>query len=256
MLTPLSSPWVNRILGALLASSWLFPIAACAAPLPRPVPDPRGGGAGGWGDPVAWEPVPGEPQPGGQPPGGSDAADSPEAAAAVIDAIWRRDWNRYFPGSYLSPAVYGPYDESSDIECGGEPAPMNNAFYCPDGPYIAWDPNYLQGGGRNARLFAFKVEAHEYAHSVQDQAGDPYVSEAPELQADCLAGAVTAVAVQDGSLTLQQGDAEALVAAIEDTGDPSAWAGDPAAHGSGDERVQSFVLGFSHGVPACLPESR
>src|ERR687894_2198819 len=90
------------------------------------------------------------------------------------------------------------------------------------------------------------VVAHELAHHAQLQMqklGIPGVESAPgtqmELEADCLAGVYANQAITE------PGGIEAALAALGEAGGPG--------HGSSQERVAAFELGYSTGEPAqCL----
>jgi predicted metalloprotease len=140
--------------------------------------------------------------------------------------------------------------------CGGEPVGMDNAFAClPDG-YIAWDAAWVADGYAIDDSFVYVMAAHEIAHTVQHEVDPSLLSAGPgELQADCLAGATLAGAVDDGVLAFEQDDAQGLVDVFEYLGDAKEW-GRPGDHGTGRQRVEAFHLGLTGGVGACMPTAR
>ncbi|MEX2237843.1 MAG: neutral zinc metallopeptidase [Dehalococcoidia bacterium] len=167
-------------------------------------------------------------------------------------------WGQVFPevfGLEWEPVeIFGPYYSEGDVDCAGEAAVLNNAFYCPVGDFIAWDepslllPYYLNIGDFGAAL----VLAHEYGHAVQARLG--IVAEftiQTELQADCFAGAWALSADEAG--ILEEGDLEEGFETLYSIADPDGvdWT-DPNAHGSAEERIDAFALGFDSGAEACF----
>ena len=169
-------------------------------------------------------------------------------------------WRATLPslgGSYRPLAGYTYYrsDQGGGPTCGGQPAPPNNAFYCPAGDFIAWDesglmiPYYVQGGDFAASF----VLAHEFGHAMQARL--PRTEQAGvlrELQADCFAGAWSRWVSERG--LLDPGDLDeatlAVFAARDVPGTP--WT-DPRAHGSGFQRTRAFGDGFEADVQECYP---
>jgi predicted metalloprotease len=197
-----------------------------------------------------------------------------EQLAATIEDL--QDWwddelqarfdERYEP---LTRSELIPYDED-DVPppCGYGPMDYEeiaeNAFYCPLGPYLAWDeeelfPYLYEEYGPFAISF---VLAHEWAHVAQDQAG--YFGDEgdeqllptilTELQADCFAGAWTRH-VYDGEspeLLADDGDLQVALGALLYVRDPPGTSvRDPAAHGVGFDRVNAFQEGFDEGGARC-----
>ncbi|MBP2704789.1 neutral zinc metallopeptidase [Microbispora sp. RL4-1S] len=146
--------------------------------------------------------------------------------------------------------AYNGYDGPS---CGAEPSVPNNAFYCPDGHFIAFDSVWLQelydqtGDGS-----VYVVIPHELGHAVQALLGTRFTFNVDrELQADCYAGATLGGLIQAGVLKEDEGDDGELLANLEAAGDPTdAW-WSPDAHGSPERRQSSFTQGFTGGVSAC-----
>jgi uncharacterized protein len=224
-------------------------VVGCAAP--APVYPPSGGGSGGdsWTEPERTPPI--EPPSGGGGPASEDAASETMDAVEVVDAFWTAHWSDYFTGTYQPPEVVGPYDESTMPLCGGEPLGTNNAAFCSDG-YIAWDAAWVARGYAVDDAFTWVMVSHEWAHAIQFQIDDALVFEAIELQADCIAGATLAGAVQEGWLTFEADDAEGLIKVFEMLGDDTEWQ-DSDDHGTAAERVDAFGIGHDNGVGACLP---
>src|SRR3954447_17452144 len=108
---------------------------------------------------------------------------------SLLEEYWRTTLpelgGRYRP---LHGYTYYRSDQGGGPTCGGEPAPPNNAFYCPAGDFIAWDetglmiPYYVQGGvfmggewgglitpywGGGGFFAASFFLAHEFGHAMQ-----------------------------------------------------------------------------------------
>ena len=65
-----------------------------------------------------------------------------------------------------------PYTEDGEVQCGGQPIGLNNAAYCSDGDFIAYDVNWAFGAFRQiGDAFIFYLLGHEYAHAVQARLG-------------------------------------------------------------------------------------
>ena len=173
------------------------------------------------------------------------------------------------------PAVYGvdftripderlvPYTSTTPPPaCGGTGTTdykevAGNAFYCPEGDFLAWDAEgLLPTLQRDFGEFAVAlVAAHELGHAVQARTGTSASSTIPlELQADCFAGAwarhATGTTGDTFDVTRRDLD-EALAGYLyfrDPTGtDPSA----EGAHGSAFDRMSAFTDGFSGGVQRC-----
>jgi predicted metalloprotease len=245
----MASPLINTrraLLGAVLAL-FLASASGCAAATPTGRPRTYDGGS--TNEP---EPIPG-PAPSAGPP---DAAfdEDMQAAVVVVDDFWATHWSDNFTGTYAPPRVHGDYDASPGLTCGGEPMPPDNAIYCPDGDFVAWDGSFMATHHASGDSFVYLTIAHEWGHAIQNRLDPSLVSEAREPQADCLAGAAVAGAIEDGQLTLETGDTEEMVAAFEFLGDAEPWT-DESSHGTAEQRLAAFELGASDGVAGCLPNS-
>ncbi|HEX3089163.1 MAG TPA: hypothetical protein VHQ23_10945, partial [Ilumatobacteraceae bacterium] len=122
------------------------------------------------------------------------------AAFSDIEAFWAQQFPAVY-GSELTPlsgGIYAAYPERSEPIPGcGTPETTyrdieDNAFYCVDGDFIAYDdaellPQLVEQLGQGAVAV---VLAHEFGHMVQaraDEANQPTILK--EQQADCFAGA-------------------------------------------------------------------
>lgn len=129
----------------------------------------------------------------------------------------------------------------------------DNAFVddsCREGLTVGFDPDYADPGRELELALTF---AHEWGHVAQAQAPtlDFYELDGlaidAELQADCFAGAWAAEARAE--------DRDELEVMMLDLGDElHVPIDDPDAHGTPDERLDAFVLGFDEGHTACASD--
>jgi predicted metalloprotease len=164
-------------------------------------------------------------------------------------------WQKVFQSSgvtYTPPRQITGYTKPISTGCGT--AVLNNAFYCPPDHSIYYDTNFLQSEAKSFGDFApVVIMAHEWGHLVQRELGllsDSYFSVEIELQADCFAGVWSAHASDSGALA--EGNLDEGAAALFSAGNNNVPWFDPRAHGTPDDRVNSFVDGFTGGVGACI----
>jgi predicted metalloprotease len=185
-----------------------------------------------------------------------------EAALTDVQAFWRRTFEDVYGSQYRPIAggfwAYGP--DTAQPPCGNPPPRYTdiaeNAFYCPGDDLIAWDnvnliPDlYEEFGGFTLGI----VFAHEFAHAIQTRAVTRGPTILLELQADCFAGAWARDVEEGGSdhfeLTVDDLD-KALAGFLELRDGVGTAAEDPAAHGTGFDRIGSFVDGFERGAEHC-----
>jgi predicted metalloprotease len=155
---------------------------------------------------------------------------------------------------------YHPYTRSDPPPaCGSEPGGYQpNAFYCPDGDFIAWDAEVLmpQLNADFGPLLVGVVMAHEYGHAIQARLG---LASAPtvvlEQQADCFAGGWVGDVVAGHSRTVgavgkdQLDDTVAGLLMLRDQ--PGTPAQAPQAHGNAFDRVRAFQEGIEQSAKRC-----
>ncbi|MEQ6903045.1 neutral zinc metallopeptidase [Nocardioides sp. YIM 152588] len=179
-------------------------------------------------------------------------------AVEITERFWEDHWTEFFTGTYTPPTVIGLYDgtdAASAPTCFDEPLPADNAFYCPDGDYVAWDQTLIARGFEVGDSWPYLVVAHEWGHAIQARLAMSLQADALELQADCLAGATLYGSAADGNLTFEDGDEKEIVNALNQLSDETAWtmSGD---HGDSFQRIEAFNTGRSGGVVECLPRSK
>ncbi len=147
-----------------------------------------------------------------------------------------------------------PYQRTGELSCGGQELPINNAFYCTPGDFIAYDINWALASFRQiGDAFIFYLLGHEYAHGVQARLGYTYeYSIQQELQADCMAGAYIGGSVLSGTLALDDGDLDELRAGLISVADEpnQPWFSE-TAHGTAEQRIESFFTGYERSLVAC-----
>ncbi|MCU1399463.1 MAG: hypothetical protein JWN62_2572 [Acidimicrobiales bacterium] len=184
-----------------------------------------------------------------------------------IVSFWANEFPVVSGSAYRVPAngVFPGYPGRSDIpNCGPSPVDYatmlkGNAFYCPQGDYLAYDDDQLFPAvfDKLGAVGLGIILAHELGHSVQTDAGVP--SDTPtiilEQQADCYAGTWAAHLQQEQNPTVPfgEGDIKNALLALLSFKDPiGATASAPGAHGSGFDRVGAFEDGFSNGAKKCF----
>jgi predicted metalloprotease len=179
-----------------------------------------------------------------------------------IERYWATTYPTLSNGAAFKPVQggYHPYTEADPPPaCGGEPGSYQpNAFYCPDGDFIAWDAEKLipQLQSDFGQLLVGVVMAHEYGHAIQTRLG---MTDQPtvvlEQQADCFAGAWLADALAGHStaftgITPAQIDSTiAGLLLLRDQPGTSATA--EGAHGNAFDRIRALQDGVQHGAATC-----
>jgi predicted metalloprotease len=189
------------------------------------------------------------------------------AALSDIEAYWAQEFPTVYGSEFtpLSGGIYAAYpDRTEPIPgCGGERTSQysdikDNAFYCVDGDFIAYDdasllPQLVEQLGQSA---VGVVMAHEFGHAVQSRAQEfnqPTILK--EQQADCFAGAWAAHVARGEApgLTFNDDDIKAGLIAMIQVRDPVKLSGtvDESSHGTGFDRVGAFQDGFIGGAERC-----
>ncbi|MCA9877846.1 MAG: neutral zinc metallopeptidase [Thermomicrobiales bacterium] len=173
-------------------------------------------------------------------------------------------WEKRFADAqrlYIPPADVVAFDTPMSTPCGPANPEEEAAFYCVIDQKIYYSVPFRQLIEQQIGDFAWIVViAHEWGHHIQAQLGfelglsPDRGGEIPpivyEQQADCLAGAYSVDAELVG--WLDPGDVDEALRMTELSGDPpgTAW-NDPRAHGSGEERIDAFLQGYSGGIGVC-----
>ena len=149
----------------------------------------------------------------------------------------------------VTPAARYITDNDAALYCGVS----DMIFVSQDFAYRLWDGlvNTTYGPQQSERLGDFAVAyvlAHEYGHSIQAELGllgAGYPVWRTELQADCFAGNWANSAYVNG--ILEEGDLEEALETANLVGDFEF--DNPQHHGTPEERVAAFALGWEGGNP-------
>jgi uncharacterized protein len=189
-------------------------------------------------------------------------------AQRYVDGFWQRHWDECFAeADYRAPEKRGIYTEDDPENCDGTAMDADNAFYCPDGHFVAYGRELMRRAQDSevGVQWAYLVAAHEWGHAIQQLLQDGgYEDLVPnpldakhELQADCLAGAALWGSDHEGFLEWDPDDSEQVAADLLRLSDETPWTkvtpqgdirtGGPLA------RIAAFQAGLNaDGVKACF----
>jgi uncharacterized protein len=171
-------------------------------------------------------------------------------ASRDINDMWTRQF-RHLGRTWVQPKLY-IYSGRILTPCGG----MGNwnAQYCPRNHSIYLNEPFVSRVDHRVGDFAaITVMAHEYGHAVQRLLGLNSINRYPvqdELQADCLAGMYAQDAMS--RKLLDESDIPEANAQSYASGDRNF---DINSHGTPQQRVQAFQLGYGKGLHSCLSYS-
>jgi uncharacterized protein len=205
------------------------------------------------------------------------AGSSPENMYEFLET-WMLDIGAYWSSvPDVAPFAYYSFPAPGEVVASGCDGVLTNddsAFYCPtdDTVYLSqslaariWDGTFEIYPGQFAAAPAgdtgvLYVLGHEYAHNLQTELGlygdpsysgdDPYPLINTELHADCWSGVYLRAKLDAGQL--EEGDPEEAIWAAARVGD---YAYDnPTHHGTPDQRVAAFTVGYDSGQPITCDE--
>lgn len=172
--------------------------------------------------------------------------------APQLDALGHPGWRfryRLVDGSDTAGSGCGV-----TVGDGDEDPNANGAFYCrlDNGVYLStqWLYDRTSNNGRTPYGVAYAV-AHEVGHAVQRELGIRPVGasvKTTELQADCFSAMWVRHQVDLGNADARdKADARGTAQALGDYEYDS-----PGHHGTADERVWAWTLGYNRGLRYCL----
>jgi uncharacterized protein len=172
-------------------------------------------------------------------------------AVRIVNRFWQ-GWFAEHGRRYVPPEVAGGYVGTGGPRCSGEPSVPGNAYYCPSGNFLAWDENLMRAGYTQiGDAWVYLVIAHEWGHAIQGQLPNRLVSQALELQADCLAGAALQGAADAQLVQIEPGDDQEIAETLQAVADDYPWT-DESSHGDARQRTAAFQQGVAGGVDSCL----
>ncbi|MEK8105175.1 neutral zinc metallopeptidase [Micromonospora sp. M12] len=177
-----------------------------------------------------------------------DVADAQAVAERYWTAQFKASGQRFQPIRRITP-----YQRAGEVSCGGQALPRNNAVYCSQGDFIAYDVAWSVAAFRQVGdAFVFYLLGHEYAHAIQVRLGINYsYTIQQELQADCMAGAYLGDSVRSEALTLADGDLDEFREGGGGRRRPDQpWFAE-GAHGTAEQRTDSFFRGYEGSLKEC-----
>jgi predicted metalloprotease len=171
-------------------------------------------------------------------------------ANSDINNVWARQFQR-LGRSWVMPKAY-IYTDHIRTPCGM--LGNGNAQYCPRNHAIYLNQPFVYRVNRRVGDFAVvTILAHEYGHAVQRLLGLAQANRYPvqdELQADCFAGVYAQDAMGRG--LLDASDIPEATVQSYNSGEPTfQW----NSHGTSQQRVTAFRMGYLQGFQACLSYS-
>lgn len=260
----------RHFIGAVISTIVLLPLAACSTLVsgaPVSVFDDPFSVAGmpATDGPSGLRPDPAEPSRDVQNSDGGEIDELAASAVSDIEEFWSTAYRDAFEGEFTPVEELISWDAEGFGEdfCGLDTYGLVNAAFCKPDRTIGWDRGVLLPALRRANgdMGVAMVLAHEYGHSIQQQAnlirrGTPTL--VSEQQADCLAGTYMRWVAEGNSprFTIDTGDGlNNLLAAVIAFRDPLLSEADAQLgmdeHGSAFERVSAFQFGFTDGAAAC-----
>jgi predicted metalloprotease len=183
---------------------------------------------------------------------------------ADLESYWKATYPTIAGGQPyrdLDAGVWPVSPRAHDVPGCGEPRTdyrevQDNAFYCPEGDFIAFDDAALfpELESRFGRYTIATVLAHEWGHAIANRRDYSLPGVLTELQADCFSGAWMGHIRRGDAPALQLGDTDlrrAITGILEFRDDPGTSSTEEGAHGSAFDRLGSFQDGLEGGARAC-----
>jgi predicted metalloprotease len=185
-------------------------------------------------------------------------------------ASLERTWTKALPAfsgmeyEKLQGGVFAYRSDSVVPACGGIRLPyrvmQQNAFYCPDSDFVAWDDEGLfpKISAAHGEFVLSIVLAHEWGHSIQQRTGALDVLETviAEQQADCYAGAWAGGLGPDPAdrelVAMRDAQLDRALAGLVEFRDLVGFVDQVAgSHGTAFDRIRAFQEGYEEGAGWC-----
>ncbi len=186
------------------------------------------------------------------------------ATLKSVAGYWGRTMPRVYGRAFrpIKGGIYAYSQDSTIPPCGGVGMPyllvQQNAFYCPESDFIAWDDQGLfpRLEKRYGPFLLAIVLAHEWGHSIQHRQDLTYLDGVTlEQQADCFAGSWAASlnpSTDPVLAKLRDKDLDRSLSGFVEFRDSLGMTGDDlGAHGTAFDRIRAFQEGFDGGAKVC-----
>ena len=183
---------------------------------------------------------------------------------ASLNRYWSDEIQKVYGEKYKPPAggLYAYSRGSAIPPCGGFAMPylllQQNAFYCPDNDFIAWDDEGLfpKLERRYGPFLLSIVLAHEWGHAIQEQSSAYFFDTVgAEQQADCFAGSWAAQldpTQYPDLVKLRNKNLDRVLSGFVEFRDRLGMAAtDFGAHGTAFDRMRAFQDGYQNGAQSC-----
>ena len=184
------------------------------------------------------------------------------SAYARIDRFWENAFAEagleYAPLTDIVAVSQQPFETGCGTE---EEIELYAIYYCTADATVYYDPDFRDEVVAETGPYGWTmIISHEWAHHLQTELGTDVVVDPEldgglypieiELQADCLAGVYAQDALARGDIEQDEVDAAEAITSVSGDTPGTDW-DDFDAHGTSDQRVQSFYTGFEDGFYGC-----
>lgn len=184
------------------------------------------------------------------------------AAYVRIDRFWENVFSgidlEYTSLNGIVPVTREPFETGCGME---DQIAIHAIYYCVLDATVYYDPDFKDQVVDLAGQYGWTmIVSHEWGHHIQallglDIAWDPELDNGLypieiELQADCLAGVYAQDALALGLIDEEEIDSAERITSLSGDTPGTDW-DDYDAHGTSDQRVQSFYTGFEDGFTGC-----
>ena len=184
------------------------------------------------------------------------------AAYVRIDRFWENVFTQagleYTPMTDITAVTHEPFETGCGLE---DEIARNAIYYCVLDATVYFDPDFKDQVVAAAGPYGWTmIISHEWGHHIQallgvDIAWDPELDNGLypieiELQADCVAGVYAQDSLAMGLIDQEEIDSAEEITSLSGDTPGTDW-DDYDAHGTSEQRVQSFYTGFDDGFTGC-----